>query len=76
MFSGITKNPDPHGLAYYHKDFESAPGGFGEDDEDDSEDIGKSGFEAKLNYDSDEQKESLEASELISLDKAPKQQKK
>jgi hypothetical protein len=48
-----------------------APGSLKDDDDDDEMDIGKKGFSANLNYDSDEK--TLD-SDLISLDRAPKKQ--
>jgi len=70
-FKGLlsSKTEAPNGTkAGYKQDFELAPGGLEEED-DDEMDIGKKGFEAPLNYDSDEKNE-----ELVTLDKAPKKQ--
>jgi len=61
------KTQVPNGLkGGYKQDFELAPSGLAEED-DDELDIGKKGFEAPLNYDSDEKNE-----ELVTLDKAPR----
>lgn len=57
----------------YTKDFESAPGGFNEQSDDDTEDVGKN-FKDSLNYDSDGKMEGHE-SELIQLDALPKPSK-
>jgi hypothetical protein len=36
-----------------------APGGLADEEDDDEADVGKNGFEAPLNYDSDEKNEEL-----------------
>lgn len=62
-----SKTEAPNGSkSGYKQDFELAPGGLEEED-DDELDIGKKGFEAPLNYDSDEKNE-----ELLTLEKPPK----
>ena len=57
--------------AGYKADFNQAPVSLAEEDDDDEMDIGKKGFEANLNYDSDEK---VEGNELISIDKVPRKQ--
>lgn len=69
MVGGMPQGDSPNKdfSADYRQDFEQAPDNFGQDDEDedDSEDVGKHGFEDRLNYDSDEKNEGAEAAEMI-----------